>query len=152
MNPHYYNVNVSWNHDRLGIMCSPELNTQGDACIEVATPPEFPKGIPGIWSPEHLFTAAVSSCLMTTFLAIAENSGLEFIDFQCGSKGKLEKVDGVLMMSEILLEPVLTIRDAKDMDRARRILEKSEAACLISNSVKAKVIMEPKVIVGEKSL
>lgn len=43
-------------------------------CIEVATPPEFPKGIPGMWSPEHLFTAAVSGCLMTTFLSIAEKS------------------------------------------------------------------------------
>ncbi len=51
---------------------SPVLNTK----IEVATPPEFPKGIAGIWSPEHLLVAAVSSCLMTTFLAVAENSKL----------------------------------------------------------------------------
>jgi len=45
----------------------PELNKDAGSFIEVATLPEFPKGIPGIWSPEHLFTAAVSSCLMTTF-------------------------------------------------------------------------------------
>jgi uncharacterized OsmC-like protein len=31
------------------------------------------------------------------------------------------------------------------MDRALRVLEKSEQNCLISNSVKAKVIMKPKV-------
>src|ERR1043165_8871705 len=96
MIPHFYNVNVAWNTERKGMMCSPELkkNTTQDSCIEVATPPQFPKGIPGIWSPEHLFTAAVSSCFMTTFLSIAENSKLDFISFHCKSKGKLEQVEG----------------------------------------------------------
>lgn len=152
MDTHFYNVNVSWNHDRLGIMCSPELNRDSDSCIEVATPPEFPKGIPGIWSPEHLFTAAVSSCLMTTFLAIAENSGLDFIDFSCSSKGKLEKVDGQLIMSEVILEPIVTIRHQKDIDRAHRILEKSEKACLISHSIKSQVTLKPSVVIHDAHL
>lgn len=141
MEAHYYNVEVNWNTERKGIMCSPELNREAGNCIEVATPPEFPKGIPGIWSPEHLFTAAVSSCLMTTFLSIAENSKLPFVKFSCKSKGKLEQVDGKFMMSEIVLEPTVTIADEKDRERAERVLQKSEAACLISNSVKSKVTM-----------
>jgi organic hydroperoxide reductase OsmC/OhrA len=84
MEAHYYNVEVNWQNDRKGILSSPELNKSNiekNNYIEVATPPEFPKGMPGIWSPEHLFTAAVSSCLMTTFLSIAENSKLEFTNF-----------------------------------------------------------------------
>jgi peroxiredoxin-like protein len=148
MKPHYYNVDVNWNHERLGTMCSPELNVESNHCIEVATPPEFPKGIPGIWSPEHLFTAAVSSCLMTTFLAIAENSKLNFKNFNCSSKGKLEQVDGKLVMSEIILEPVVTIADEKDRERAERILQKAEAACLISNSIRSKVTMLPTIILN----
>jgi len=71
MESHYYHVNINWSRDRKGMMCSPELSMPSPGtggCIEVATPPEFPKGIPGIWSPEHLFTASISSCLMTTFL------------------------------------------------------------------------------------
>jgi peroxiredoxin-like protein len=143
MEPHYYNVDVNWNADRKGMMCSPELNLEASNCIEVATPPEFPKGIPGIWSPEHLFTAAVSSCLMTTFLSIAENSKLSFTHFACKSKGKLEMVDGKFMMSEIMLEPTVTIADEADRERASRILQKSEAACLISNSIRSKVTMLP---------
>jgi len=131
-------------------MCSPELNTPtlGGGCIEVATPPEFPKGIPGIWSPEHLFTAAVSSCLMTTFLAIAENSKLEFTRFHCDSKGKLDQVDGKFLMTEVILEPTVTIVDEKDRERAERVLSKAEAACLISNSIKSNVIMIPKIVVA----
>ncbi len=143
MEPHYYNVDVNWNQDRKGVLCSPELNRNAGSCIEVATPPEFAKGMPGIWSPEHLFTAAVSSCLMTTFLAIAENSSLEFSNFSCNSKGKLEQVDGKFLMTEILLEPSVTINDEKYRERAERVLQKSERACLISNSVKSKITMVP---------
>lgn len=145
---HYYNVDIKWDKERKGVMCSPELLNQSGRCIEVATPPEFPKGMPGIWSPEHLFTAAISSCLMTTFLSIAENSKLDFISFSCRSKGKLEKVEGKLIMSEVLLEPRLKISNEKDRERAERILQKSEAACLISNSVKSKITMLPVVETG----
>ncbi len=144
MEPHFYNVEVNWNQERKGVMCSPELRlSQGDSssCIEVATPPEFPKGIPGIWSPEHLFTASVSSCFMTTFLAIAENSKLEFTQFNCKSKGKLDQVDGKYLMTEIILEPSVTIVHEKDRDKAERILQKSESACLISNSIKSKITL-----------
>lgn len=148
MKEHYYNVDVNWNHERKGTMCSPELNVDTNNCLEVATPPEFPKGIPGIWSPEHLFTAAVSSCLMTTFLAIAENSKLDFKDFSCSSHGKLEQVEGKFLMTEIILEPVVTITDEKDRERTEKILQKSEAACLISNSVKSKITMQTKIILN----
>jgi peroxiredoxin-like protein len=150
MEAHFYNVQIEWNKDRKGVMCSPELNTPtlGGGCIEVATPPEFPKGIPGIWSPEHLFTASVSSCLMTTFLAIAENSKLEFTRFHCDSKGKLDQVDGKFLMTEVILEPTVTIVDEKDRERAERVLMKAEAACLISNSIKSNVIMVPKIVVA----
>lgn len=151
MNSHIYHVNVAWNTDRKGLMCSPELKQQNSSdcgCIEVATPPEFPKGIPGIWSPEHLFTAAVSSCLMTTFLAIAENSKLDYVSFHCDSEGKLEQVDGKWLMTEVKLIPRVEVKEEKDLEKATKILLKAEANCLISNSVKAKIVMEPEVLVA----
>jgi peroxiredoxin-like protein len=147
MSTHLYQVDISWSNDRKGMMCSPELlaSSNSGSCIEVATPPEFPKGIPGIWSPEHLFTAAVSSCFMTTFLAVAENSKLEFVSFRCLSKGKLEQIDGKYQMTEVLLEPTVVIKNRNDVDRALKVLQKAEANCLITNSIKSKVVMEPQV-------
>ena len=153
MESHFYHVDINWNKERKGIMCSPELNSASNGtggCIEVATPPEFPKGIPGIWSPEHLFTAAVSSCLMTTFLSIAENSKLEFTAFRCQSEGKLEQVEGKFIMSEVILKPTVTIMNEKDRERAERVLQKSEAACLISNSIKSKVTMHAVIEVAKE--
>lgn len=135
MDKHTYNVSLKWEEGRKGVMKSPELPTK----IEVATPPEFEKGIPGIWSPEHLYTAAVLSCFMTTFLAIAEYSKLEFETFECDAEGVLDKVDGKFLMTEINLKASLVIDDESKKERAERILEKSEAACLISNSIKTKV-------------
>lgn len=149
MASHIYTVTIAWSKDRRGMMCSPELTNNDPltgGCIEVATPPEFPKGIPGIWSPEHLFTASVSSCFMTTFLAVAENSKLDFISFRCNSQGKLEKVDGKFMMTEVLLYPEVIIADEKDIERANKVLQKSEVNCLISNSIKTKVTMQATVL------
>lgn len=137
MESHIYPVDLNWIANREGEVFSPDLEEK----IKVATPPEFPKGMAGIWSPEHLFTAAVSSCFMTTFLAIAENSKLEFNDFSCPAKGKLEKVEGRFVMSEISLDPQLNILHKEDREKAERILQKAEKACLISNSITSKVIL-----------
>ena len=140
---HYYEVNVQWKNDRKGLMSSPILPDS----IEVATPPEFPKGMEGIWSPEHLLVAAANSCLMTTFLAIAENSRLEFIDFSSKAVGKLEVVEGKYMISESALTPTLIIRDETQKEKAERVLNKSEAACLISNSLKSKIIFNINIVI-----
>lgn len=137
MDNHKYNTQLNWIADRRGLMSSPELNES----FEVATPPQFPKGMEGIWSPEHLLTAAVSSCFMTTFLAIAENSKLAFDQFSCSASGKLEQIEGKYLMTEIILEPILTVPIETSIEKAERILIKSEAACLISNSIKSKVTL-----------
>ncbi|MBS1530354.1 MAG: OsmC family protein [Bacteroidetes bacterium] len=144
---HIYEVDVNWVNNRLGLMQSVELNDE----LQVATPPQFNKGIPRVWSPEHLFTAAVNSCLMTTFLAIAENSKLEFESFNSKALGKLEMVDGKYQMSEVTLMPQLTILKEEDRERALRVLQKSEAACLISNSIKSKIVFKPEVTLSAGS-
>ena len=143
---HEYEVEVNWKNDRLGVLYSPELADE----VSVATPPQFNKGMEKIWSPEHLFTAAVNSCLMTTFLAIAENSKLEFEDFSSKALGKLEMVEGKYIMSIVTLIPTLTISREEDRERAQRVLQKSESACLISNSIKSQIIFKPEIIVKSK--
>ena len=141
-NTHQYEVNVEWTQDRKGILSSPVLTQQ----IEVATPPDFPKGIPNIWSPEHLFVAAINSCVMNTFFAIAENSDLTYVSFKSNAVGKVEKIDGNYQVTEITLKPILTISDVKDSERAMHVLEMSEKKCLISNSVKTIIHLESEIV------
>ena len=146
MENHYsYTTEVEWTGERRGDLSAPHLPD-----LEVDAPPEF-KGHEGVWTPEHLFVAAVNSCFMTTFLAIAENSKLEFVSFSADAKGKLEKLAGQgFIMTEVLLRPRLLVNHARDIERAGRILEKAEKNCLISNSIKTETRLEPKVdSVGE---
>jgi organic hydroperoxide reductase OsmC/OhrA len=138
---HYYKTYLKWDEGRIGTLSFETLDS-----VKVATPPEFPKGVPNTWSPEHLYVASINACLMTTFLAIAENSKLEFISFSCESKGKLEKVDGRFMISEVELRPEIKVNNERDKERAGRIIVKAEEHCLISNSVKTKIILSPNII------
>ena len=144
-NQYSYTTEVEWTGERRGDLSAPHLPD-----LEVDAPPEF-KGHEGVWTPEHLFVAAVNSCFMTTFLAIAENSKLEFVSFSADAKGKLEKLEGQgFIMTEVVLRPKLLVSHARDVERAGRILEKAEKNCLISNSIKTETRLEPKVdSVGE---
>lgn len=140
---HLYDTKVTWKEDRIGILSEPTLPS-----IEVATPPEFPKGVPNIWSPEHLYVASANVCLMTTFLAIAENSKIEVVSYSCNGTGKLEKVEGRFMMSEITLKPVIKIKNEADLEKVSKLILKAESACLISNSMKTVVHLEPEITAG----
>lgn len=141
---HFYQVSVSWNENRNGVLASEVL----DQKLTIATPPEFPKGEANIWSPEHYFLAAVNGCLLTTFLAVAENFKLDFTDFKSDSVGKLEVVDRKYLISEVELKPVVSIKKEEDRELAEKVLEKSEKACLISNSIRSKVTLTPTIIVA----
>ena len=44
-------------------------------------------------------------------------------------------------MTEVILEPVVTIKNESEREKAEKVLQKSEANCLISNSVKSKITM-----------
>lgn len=140
---HTYEVNLEWNFDRMGTLSSPVLPTQ----IEVATPPEFPKGIKDIWTPEHLFIASVNACLMATFLAIAENSKFEFISFESNAIGVVEYVEGKLVVTGITLKPKVIIPKTEHEEQLRRILVMSEQACAISNSIKTMINLEPNITI-----
>src|SRR6185369_16188786 len=133
-NEYFYSTDVEWSGAREG-----ELSASALPRLHVDAPPEF-KGHEGSWTPEHLFVGAVNSCFMTTFVAIAENSNLDFVNFKTTADGTLEKVEGQgLMITEIVLRPLLTIKDARDLARASRILEKAEKHCLIANSAKTQI-------------
>ena len=131
-----YRTAVKWTGQKIGVASSP-----GKPDIQVATPPEF-KGHEGIWSPEDLFVASVNVCVMSTFLAFAERAGLSFTDYECEAEGRLELVDGKFQVTSVTLRPKVTLKTGEDAGKAKELLAKAEANCLISNSVKTKVMVE----------
>jgi organic hydroperoxide reductase OsmC/OhrA len=81
---------------------------------------------------------------MTTFLAIARLSKLEFTQFSIHARGKLERIDGNgIQVTSVVLQPKLMVHNERDMDRGARMIRKAERNCLISNSIKTEVKVEP---------
>lgn len=141
---HEYEVDLQWKEGRIGILSSDKLDDR----IEVATPPEFPGGIEGIWSPEHLYVASVSSCFMTSFTAVAEYSKLSFEELTVPATGVMSNESGKYVITEIILRPTLTISDESKKDKALRILQKAEEICLITRSIKTEVKLEPNIAIA----
>ena len=141
---HEYEVDLQWKEGRIGILSSDKLDDR----IEVATPPEFPGGIEGIWSPEHLYVASVSSCFMTSFTAVAEYSKLSFEELTVPATGVMSNETGKYVITEIILRPTLTISDESKKDKALRILQKAEEICLITRSIKTEVKLEPNIAIA----
>lgn len=139
---HFYEVDIQWKQDRVGELSSSILNKS----IECATPPEFPNGVPGIWSPEHLFVASINSCFMATFLAISHNFKMEVASFDCKTTARLEMVDGRYLITQATMNPVVKlVNPDTDREKAFRVLEKAKSGCLVTNSMKTEVSMEPSV-------
>lgn len=132
-----YQTTVKWADHRKGTM-----SCEGKPNVEVATPPEF-KGHEGIWSPEDLFVASANICLMTTFIAVAERAGLAFSAYESAAEGRLELVEGKFQFTAITIKPTITLESDDDAAKAKELIEKAEANCLISNSMKATVTLEP---------
>ncbi len=123
-----------------------EASQDGLAGLEVASPPEF-GGPGGVWSPEHLFVAAISSCLMTTFRAIADSSNVEIIDYRDDASGRLQRgEDRLYSIDRVTLRPHVVVADGSKIDKTLRLLEKAERVCLISRSIDTEVILEPTVV------
>lgn len=129
--PHNYAVTAVANRDG-----NVDLTSEGLTGIRSAPPAEF--GGPGdLWSPETLLIAAVADCFILTFKAIAGASKFDWISLQCEAEGTLDRIDNVTRFTEIKLLAILDVPQATDEQKAMRLLEKSEHACLITNSLKS---------------
>jgi organic hydroperoxide reductase OsmC/OhrA len=136
----YYETEVEWKKEKEGQIKGSTL-----PALRVGAPPEF-KGREGHWTPEHLFVASINTCFMLTFLGIAENSKLSLVSFSSTAKGKLEKVPGSnYQISEVVLKPRIVIASVEDLGQIAGLLEKAKANCLISNSIKSTVKVEPEI-------
>jgi len=117
------------------------LNSHGLHELTSEAPREF--GGPGnLWSPETLLMAAIADCFVLTFRAAAAASQLDWAHMECTAQGTLDRVEGVVRFTDIHLRVALTLADVSDMERARRLVDKAEKGCLISNSLKCPRTLE----------
>ena len=145
--PHEYRVTATWEGGRRGKVWADGIVP----IIEFSTPPEF-KGDPGHWTPEHFLVAAVASCYIATFYALAGLSKMEFLGLELSAEGRLGRPEGKLRFTEIVLKPTLNITQHRDRELASRLLAKAHEGCLIARSIACPVHLEPLVRHAEEVL
>ena len=139
-----YIVNGSSTTVRSGTLAAPDVQLP----IAFSAPPEF-YGQPGQWTPEHLFVASVASCFISTFSGMADYSKLEFRSLTLEVEGVIEKDEGGWRFTRLVVRPRLKIAHAPDAERANRLLQKAEKACLVARSLACPVALEPAVETSE---
>ncbi len=140
--PHIYTAQLSGGCEGYAV-----VSVAGIPELRVAPPADF-DGPGDAWSPEHLLMAAVESCFLFTLRAVARASKLAFESLELSGEGTLDRKDGVTRFTEIVLRPRLKLAADRDRDKAIRVLEKSEKACLVSASLSTHIRLEPEIVSG----
>jgi len=111
-----------------------------ETVIASASPPYRGDGSKA--DPEDMLVAALSSCHMLSFLAIAAKKKLTVNSYQDDAVGFLESNDGKLWMTRVILRPKVVIDT--DAGTLAEIHHMAHEACFIANSVKTDVKVEPR--------
>lgn len=122
------------------------LRMSGGFTYQGSAAPDF-NGKAELANPEETLLAALASCHMLTFLAIAANSKLVVDSYEDTAVAKLEKNEkGKLCIKNVLLQPKVSFSGAKtpNAEELMHLHEKAHANCIIANSVAATVLVQPK--------
>jgi organic hydroperoxide reductase OsmC/OhrA len=113
----------------------------GQEIVTASASPAY-KGDAGKPDPEDLLVAALSSCHMLSFLAIAAKKKLTVNSYQDDAVGFLESDGGKLWIARVILRPKVAIDT--DAETLAHIHHLAHGACFIANSVKTDVSVEPR--------
>ncbi|MEX2579106.1 MAG: OsmC family protein [Verrucomicrobiales bacterium] len=92
--------------------------------------------------PEEAYTAALASCHMMTFLAVASMSGFVVDSYEDEAVGHLEKGEnGKPWLARVAMDPKVAFSGdkqpaAEDLEKLHR---KAHAECFLANSVKTEI-------------
>ena len=117
----------------------------GGVEVDASSAPEY-LGRAELPNPEEALVAALSSCHMLSFLAIAARQRFAVESYTDEAVGWLEKdADGKLAITRVELRPRTTFSGEKRPGAAdvARMHEQAHRVCFIANSVKTQVSVVP---------
>ncbi|MBX7193847.1 MAG: OsmC family protein [Sandaracinaceae bacterium] len=119
------------------------LSMETGLVFPASAAPEY-KGNPERTNPEELLVAAISSCHMLTFLAVAAKKGFVVESYDDDAVGVLERPEGAPMhITRCTLRPRITFSgNTPDPETITKLHEQAHRGCFIANSVKTVVTVE----------
>jgi organic hydroperoxide reductase OsmC/OhrA len=117
---------------------------EGGARVPASAAPAY-RGNPAYVNPEDALVAALSSCHMLTFLAVAAKKKFVVDRYNDHAVGFLEKNQkGKLAMTRVILRPTITFGGTTPPtpEEIAALHERAHAECFIANSVTTEVTVE----------
>ncbi len=146
-----FQVKLSWQHDASQAFDYKTYSRThtwqfpGGVNLEASAAPAF-LGKAEYPNPEEAFIAALSSCHMLTFLAIAAFKKFHVESYEDNASGEVTKNDaGKMAVTTVTLKPFIKfVGDAQpSQDELMAMHEKAHKECFIANSVTTAVKLEP---------
>ena len=137
--PHTYEVDLKWTSGDQS-----EINSGERAVILGGSPAQFDGTDETRWSPEHLVLAALSQCLLLTWVSLNKRSQIPLKGWAAKGESTLDKTKEGLVFTAFKLTITLKT-DAARTEEAARLLETAKKYCIISNALKTPATLESKV-------
>jgi organic hydroperoxide reductase OsmC/OhrA len=121
------------------------LTFDGGAQIPASAAPAY-RGNPALVNPEDALVAALSSCHMLTFLAVAAKRRFVVDQYSDQAVGFLEKnPKGQMAVTRVVLRPRITFSGTTlpTPEELAKLHEQAHHGCFIANSVTTEVTIEP---------
>jgi organic hydroperoxide reductase OsmC/OhrA len=144
---HVYPLTLSWRGSTADAdyTRNAEASAAGKITLPVSSAPEY-AGDPARWNPEDLLGSALATCHMLTFLALASKAKLEVTAYEDRAEAVLDTVGKVTSVAEIRLRPTIRVARGTSAAKVVELFEKAHKYCFVANSIKSKVLMEPRVV------
>lgn len=142
--PHHYDVALSWKNGDQS-----EIRSGARRGIGGGSPPEFDGKDLSRWSPEHLILAALSQCLMLTWISLNRRSAIKLKRWESTGSSALDKTKEGLVFTEFRLKIRLSVPSER-VEEARKLVETAKKHCIVANALKTAVSLEVETSAAEE--
>ncbi len=134
-----YTTKVVWTGGHDG-----ELTCGNGTKMTFSAPPAL-QGHSGVMTPEDAFVAALNMCFHLMFIWASERLKIQLVSYECEAEGHVvELLDRTSKFERTVLRPTIKIK-ADSAKRVEKALEWARKYSLVANSIKAPVMVEPKI-------
>ncbi len=141
MHTHNYKTNLTWTGNKgsgtnnyrayersheIKIENKPMLNGSSDAAF---------RGDKTKYNPEELLVASLSACHMLAYLHVCAGEGVIVTGYSDAATGTMQETeDGGGHFTEVMLHPVVFVKDETMIDKANELHHKAHERCFIARS------------------
>jgi organic hydroperoxide reductase OsmC/OhrA len=140
--------NLPFTHDRYSRVH--EWSFDGGATVRASASPHVvpvPLSDPAPVDPEEAFVAALSSCHMLWFLALAAKRGVVVDAYEDEAVGTMLPLgDGRQVLGRIVLRPRIRLGSPTSAEQLDRLHREAHHQCFLANALSAELKVEPRPI------